>query len=425
MIQRGGQVLSTGEIGLVKCLRQQKMLPGETIQGNILGDVKMEALRERNALRLNAHIGVFATPIRWLDSNWVSYVKAGPTSNTYSLSFDSNIPGDFIGLGGNVFRRIQRYWRRAFERVYNEWYKWPEDSDVVLTSFSDNTRFTRFPAVNLEHSWTRCRSDVDTDHVADRVAPATSSLDVRDLAEAQSRFRAAMEMDVLSYNRYMELLQERFGSSGSREADQVPILVFQDELGVAPRSFSASDAAGLGQWASFYDFEVNAPFEFTAPEHCILTYALTIRFAPISEEVHPLANDRLTWAEEVGDPGLLAALRPQDVQLRDLLDTTSSTSLGYLPAGWQWRCQNNQIGYRVNIRDSFPYMEQPTTQAQARDSSLTKPAFRSASLQDYVVDVYCSEKSMSPIPGAESSYYSGMDGGKSSDNPYPHLGKVK
>lgn len=76
--KRGGHTLKTGKIGRVNCLRQQIMMPGERINCNMSGKVRLEALRERDVMRINAHLGVFMTPLRWLWSDFTDYVKQGP-----------------------------------------------------------------------------------------------------------------------------------------------------------------------------------------------------------------------------------------------------------------------------------------------------------------------------------------------------------
>lgn len=418
-MNRGGTILTTGKIGYAKPVRQQIMMPNETLKCNVSGKVKMAALRERDALRINAHLAVFMTPIRWLEPNWTDYVREGPnTSKTISFVTAN---ASHLGLGGNNVRSLQKYWQDAPLRVYNEWYKWPEFADKSSSDIAEEG----LPAVNLEHSWTRCKETGEPDDLADKQVDGTT-LTVQELAEVQARYRAAIQREVLSYERYQEILRELYGADGSREVDQVPIKVFEDDIGVNPRSYPATDSAGLGQWASLYDFGLNANFTVSAPEHCILTYMLTVRFAPISEEVHPMANNRLSWFEQVGDPSMIASMPPQPVELRDCFAINLSTPMGYLPAGWQWRTGNNIIGRNIDQRDSFPYMQIPQTAEAAKDATARHNAFSSQSLGDFVVDGYALENSYAPVPNAEQSFYVGMKGGgKGSKAPYPKTGKVK
>ena len=430
MIQRGGEILTTGTIGRLKVLRQQLVRPGETLDCRLSGEVNMESLRERDALRINAYVAAFMTPVRWLEPEWARYVKEGPTT-TRNVSYVNTI-GDWFGLGGDKPRNLPAFWVNAVYRIYNEWFKWPEDLDrldlgggVGVTGPEPD-----LPCVNLEHSWTRMRDQALPEDASNiEAAAAGNTLSVVDLAETQARFRAAVQREVLTYGRYMEVMKELFGAPGSREVDQVPIKLDDDSVGVNPRSIPATDAAGLGQWQSLYDFNIDFGFDLTAPEHCVLTYVLVIRFKPMTEEIHPLSHQYLTWEELVGDASILSALPPQPVQSGELFDVgaTSSFNLGgHLPAGWQWRAQNNIVGALIDRRDSFPVMRIPSSLGACRDATRRVDAFRSSSLGDFRVNLYASEMSESNMPNALSSHFVGMkDAGKGDGSPYPKQGKVK
>ena len=68
-------------------------------------------------------------------------------------------------------------------------------------------------------------------------------------------------------------------------------------------------------------------------------------------------------------------------------------------------------------------MLSPSTQENAKDATRVRPAFRSSSLGDYMVDLYVSESTRSPIAGSLESYFSGMTG-KGSDAEFPKQGKM-
>jgi len=418
---RGGQTIKSGKIGRVNCVRQQICLPGETLDINMKGTVKLESLRERDTLRINAHLGVFSTPLRWLWSGWPDYLKEGPAGATAPPLIPVEAL-DALGIGsyshGGGVTDVPQFWRDAYLRVYNEWYKWPEDADV--TAVNDNGNI----AVPLQHVWNRGRYDVDPGDTADYTVASGTDFDVRDLAAIQARFRSSIERDVLSYNRYMELVSEMYNADGSREVDQVPRMVDQIEVGVTPREMPATDGASLGQWQSLVDFDIDHQLRnVVCPEHCILTYMLTIRFAPIIEGRAPLSRLPGSWAETVGDPEMLEAMMPVDLEQREVTPTANATSLGYVPAGWQWRSGFDVVGQAVDVRDSFPYMEYPSTAANAKDATRIKPAFRSQSLGDYMADIYISESSRSPIGGSLESYFSGMTG-RGSKAEFPKQGKM-
>ena len=405
---RGGLTLKTGKIGRVNCLRQQLLMPGERMNVGINGSVRLETLRERDVMRINAHLACFMTPVRWLMSDWPDYVKEGDaTLITPGLS--SALDWSQFGIGCYESSPTSNYWD-VFEdnilRVYNEWYKWPDRADV--TTLEADGHGPR--AVPLAKAWNRARSSASPSDAGDYLVSSGSNFDVRDLAEMQARFRGAMKRDVLSYNRWMELINDVWKGDGSREVDQVPIMLDQVEVGVNPREMPATDGASLGQWQSMFDFAVNHDINgIVAPEHCIISYFLVVRFASVLEGIMPLAKTQnMDWFETVGDPEYLSSAAPTEVTLSDVMRTTSATSLGYLPAGWRWRCGHDVIGKAIDIRDSFPYMLQPSTSDEAKDASRVKDAFRSQALDDYMVDIYFDEKTVQPIGDSMDSYMSGM-----------------
>lgn len=425
--RRGGTTLKTGKIGRVNCLRQQLLMPGERQNVRIKGKVRLESLRERDVLRINAHLAVFMTMVRWVQPNFPTYMKEGPTTaqtlntvggddNWSKLgigSYNSGANGDFLQM-----------FQDSALRIYNEWYKWPEDADV--TSWPNNGP----KAVPLSTPWSRCRYDSSPSDSGDyNIDVSGANMDVRELAKVQARFRSAMKRDVLSFNRWIEYLKQTYkGSDPSREVDQVPIMLDQVEVGVNPREIPATDGASLGTWQSLFDFEVDHLIRgIVAPEHCIVTYMLTVRFAPMIEGAMPLATDVNDWYEMTADPEYLAAAEPVAVTRDHLQQTDTATSFGYLPAGWPWRCEHDVVGKSVDIRDSFPYMLNPTTQAECKDATRVKDAFRSQALDDYLVDVYFREDSYQPIRTAMDSYYSGMAdtaiGVRRSNDEFPEGGK--
>ena len=388
------------------------------------GKVRLETLRERDVFRINAVMATFMTPLRWLWSGWPDYVKSrGQNGLIPTLTGEPNLAKYGIGATNSaiVTQGCNRWWLDSLLRIHNEWIKHPEDADI--TTWDDDGSI----AVPLSKNWSRARYDASPDSAGDYNVASATQFDVRELARIQGKFRAAMKTDVLSYNRWMELVKQTWKGDGSREVDQVPIMLDQVEVGVNPRDMPATDGASLGQWQSIYDFDVDHQIRgVTAPEHCIITTVLIVRFASITEGRHPLAQNQVPWVV-IADPEELASLQPQNVQLDEVFMTDSSTSIGYLPAGWQWRSDHDVIGSRIDAADSFPYMNAPTTQAECKDATRIKDAFRSQRLGDYVADIYFKEESYQPMGTAMDSYMSGMmdhtrNIGNSGDE-FPHTGK--
>lgn len=430
---RGGLTLKTGKIGRVNCLRQQIMMPGERINMSINGSVRLESLRERDAMRINAHIATFMTPLRWLWPEFTDYVKEGP-SGSRVIPTTTETDGDWSKYGIGAYapagfpytKPMFKHFKDAPLRIYNEWYKWPEHADATTWDIDGNI------AVPLSAPWSRARYNIDPDVNETQFYTGGASYDVRDLADVQAKFRSAMKRDILSYNRWMELVQDTWKGDGSREVDKVPIMLDQANVGVNPREMPATDGASLGQWQSLYKFDVDHQINgIVAPEHCIITTMLVVRFPAVTETFHPLASQNvipLDYYEFTGDPEYLSTAQPQLVFADEIFSTGALFQVGEMPAGWQWKAPHDVIGKRIYDKGSFPYMRQPTSQDECKDATRVYDAFRSATLGDYYCDIYFRESSIQPIGTAMDSYFSGMvdhtkNVSQTSDN-FPKTGKM-
>ena len=425
MINRGGLTLKPGKIGRANVLRQQLMMPCEQMYVRLSGDVKLETLRERDNLRINAQLCGFMQPVRWCDPNWVTYIKEGADTATVTTKRSVTDLSKFgIGTKYDSATNILDIYNQSLLNIHNQWLKWPEDSDISGEWPDDGSI-----CVNLSKPWTRCRYSMTPDDSSDYLVSSGSNFDVRTLANVQAKFRSAQKLDSFSFGRWQAICQEMWGADGSREVDKVPVLFCQENVGVRPRDLPATDGASLGQWQSILDFQVDHTVNgLVAPEHMIITWILIVRFEPITESIHPLASQYMDWQELVADPEYLSAASPVDVQLRELFATASTTQLGQLAAGWQWRSDHDVIGGRIAAMDSFPMMEMPTTQLNAKDSTRVKPAFRSSRLGDYQADIYFTETCRQPIGTAMDSYLAGMTdqtkGKYQSNSEFPKGGKM-
>lgn len=131
-VRRGGYTLKSNKIGIVNCLRQQILMPGERMDVSINGSIRLESLRERDVLRINAHLATFMTPLRWLWSGYPTYVKEGPSGASGVVPTISVQNPSMYGIGADDTASspsIARHFLENYLRIYNEWYIWPEDAD--------------------------------------------------------------------------------------------------------------------------------------------------------------------------------------------------------------------------------------------------------------------------------------------------------
>ncbi|MDE0684977.1 MAG: major capsid protein, partial [Candidatus Poribacteria bacterium] len=222
-VNRGGVVMATGKIGVIRCVRQQLLYPGETVKTSINGQVNLETLRERDGVPINARLDVFLTPLRWLWSDYPDWLREGPATSKTPPVESGNVQCALLGIGNDIISGVYKFWQQALLRIYNEHYKHPEIADKTAIGTSDNA----LPAVPLPISWSRMRTTFDVDNTSDVAftLPSSRSLDIRTLREVEQKYIAAQQRENLTYERWIPMLREMYNSRGSNEVDKVPFHV--------------------------------------------------------------------------------------------------------------------------------------------------------------------------------------------------------
>lgn len=447
---RGGVVLKTGRIGRLNILRQQVLLPGEVITPSIVGSVDVTPMRETDSTFINARLDAFLMPIRWLDSSFTDYVNQGGTkpfgtvscypgalglpdygSDNYvnpTLAFSgiSGVPSG--GFSSYPAQTLPKVFANSVVKVYNNWWRWPEDSEVAQSDVISTSNRDGMAVQNLPIWWTRLHKDEPDVTEAPLVGTSPNQkVSMKNMRNYQAHYQTNLVEDWLGHGRYLDQMRALWRSKGSREVDQVPMKVGSTTLNVSPYELKATDSEGLGASATFHDFRVGHNFgPISMPEHAILVYTLCVRFLPIAErEQCPVAT---MWRNKgdfdredlLGIPVELARQTPRPVLHKMIkADTASgSTIVGWMPAGWHWRAGWNCVDQRIDARGTWPLysgLEQSDgktdTAKELRDATQFNPAFVSESYGDYTCRLRFSEPSRSPIPGAMS----GITGGSGSD----------
>lgn len=375
-------------------------------------------MREQRATRFHAHVEGWAVPVRWIETDWDDKIKNPDYSGTV-LTAASDVATyglDDLGLGrghsidSNANRPYQIF-IAAPARIWNEYLKWPEDNDSV--SWAQDGRH----AVALDSYYTRIQKSgwsQDIVTAADYEYETTQSgsrekFDIRELNRFVTAYKVDQSLDWYANTRYQAALRNLWGVDSTREVDRVPMSLGFDAGLLGGRNLFATDAEGLGTVSGIHEFSLSHRFKpFTAPEHMVVVYMLCIRLPSVSQgEINPLAlsNRARTWDDEVGEFRQLASRPPEPVARRDLTDVTASTTIGLMPSGWRWRNRWNFIGEEIATRDSFPIsnaLEAEVDIRGMRQADNVNKAFKSQSLQDFIVDVNFQEhvdNSVAP-PGA-------------------------
>lgn len=422
---RGGKSLVCGDIGRLRCLRQHLLLPGERMQTSISGHCRLGGLREQTSVYLHSRIDAFAIPLRWLVPNFTDYIQEGLTTShtipTLTGTWTTQ-PDWTTNLGiGRLTHDFAAFWAQAVISVWNEWYRWPEDARENVAT-PDIAFFQNHgkECVNLPSPATRLH-DAPSIDTSEKDVGAVSNFDVRQLAYTQALFNQAATQDWTSQDRYMSFLQDIWRAQGSREVDKVPIKLRDSAvLSVNPRDMYATDSSGLGEVMSINNFGISHKWDFVAPEHMVVGYYMLNRFQPIFERpVSPMAYpDDFGYEVMQGDPIVLGSMQPQGVKSREL-NVGGSSTIGYLPAGWQWRDGHDHVDERLALYSTFPLLDTDSmtlTASKFRDASDVGDAFRSLRLRHWFADIDFNVAVDSMVPPAGSSIVSNLGNRRAKGN---------
>lgn len=415
---RGGKTLCVGNIGKMKVLRQHILLPGERLKPSVKGHVKLSGLRQQTSIYLNAQIEAFATPVRWLDTNFPAYITEGVSTAqtlatmTAPVSEQDQNAVSQLGLG-HVNKAFWKVFIQAPIKIHNEWFRWHEDAKRSVTTptyamYADHG----MTCVNLPSAATRIHA-VPTIHADESDVPSATIMDVRTMVQYQARFEQAAKTDWEGADRYNVFHQDIYGAKGNNEVDQIPTrLAKGNSISVHPRDFYASDGASLGEIMSINNFNLDHEWRnYVAPEHMVITYVLLLRFSPVLQDglAPGVYVSETPYSYYQGDPNIIAAKAPELIAAMEIAAEGDTTTIGTLAAGWQYREGHNHIDKQIRDTTQFPLLDGQTISAAGyRDASqINESAFRSIALRHWFADLDFNIQVHSRIAPAGASIVAG------------------
>ena len=405
----GGDINTTGKIGMMNVIRQEWMLPGTYCNPTIDGFARLSPMREQETSKIHAHLEAFITPVRWLWTSWPQYLTDG--KDTALSPPTATIKPDNYGLGSYNDVEVYQWFKDAPLRVYNEYVKWPENDDITAIDLSQEV------AVALPAYYTRLQSQdhLSGDHyeLETKASGSREKFDLRDLNKQMARYRNEVPRDWIVHGRYNALVKEAYGARGNNEVDKVPFSFSPMSKMIKGRNQWATDGDNLGGLTSIHDFDMKHHFgEIHVSEHSVLTIILIVRFPSVANgEVNPVAvATGKEWEDIVGDAGMLANRPPVSVTKKELDGKSGTTHFGYLPSGWQYRARWSNVGKKINERSTFPLLSGlggATSAARLRDANRILDCFRSDALDHYLVKADFKLNASSDIGDPKASLFAG------------------
>ena len=417
---------SVGKLGRVLPLMYLPVYPGDIVDIQEQIYVNMSPLRR--AIMLDANVSVVSFFVRHrhiYDTNWTTFIEEGyDTSETLATDTANNQDLEFMpGWISNAVQASKPKWyTQAYLDIWNYWYK-PKAQYAVNTNdaswtsvpfsdgFSQDTLNYGFIAANMQNAlWTQtvnkslAAADVDLD-----VSGAT--LDIRDIEQQQARARTETQRDWFNYN--YENIIDQLGGNAPIDAEPRPEKLWQDTQFMSGENIRLTDNQSAGGVVGRPGTIVNhmIPSRFI-PEHGTIWTMLLVRYPAVStKETHYLVRKTNDYKNAVMDPNVVMTEKPVELQIADIFDSASNSTLSYLPYGHWHRSHPTHVHKLYEDRLGFSFAKPvPTADIGENfyDISIDDANFQSTQLGHFNVQAKNNIFVQRCIPEADASIFAGM-----------------
>jgi len=262
----------------------------------------------------------------------------------------------------------------GYAKIWNEYFRVPTASGDAIseTAWLTGTEEVLFgkQCGYLPTIWS---TGIDTDiTTADyQVTLTADTLDLLELSQLQGRYKSEITRSWFA-RRYRDVLNSAFGSDVSQnfEIDQRPYLLARNVQWFSGYDVDGTGDANLGTFAGKGAgvCELNMRRKFFE-EHGTLWIMALLRFPTVHEqEVHYLTQKaQPTYKEIAGDPSVINAEPPLDMNIDDFFPLGTATSIGELPYAQWYRMQPSSVHSEYSSVDGFAFEDDlPTNKDTAR-----------------------------------------------------------
>jgi len=429
------KAMVTGHIGRLQTLQIYPVVADDSFELEASGIIRLSPLRREVVSEWQIDVHGFFVPHRHIyGSAWALMLKEGVDSpatgiTPYSIAAASrNAP--YLGVPA-LAATTPKWLIDGYNWIWDQYYRIPyQPSDATMGTFptgaagTADERWRKYGRLCARLDGpltmtTRVNSGGaiswrDLDYATDTDVAAVATLDVADLARVQGELRSEIQATYFS-DRYRDVLNSKFGTSVSIDADQRPELLFSETFMMSGHDVDGTDQATLGSFVG----KANGSVRFYMPrkhfnEHgCIWVMAL-VRPEHINQaELHPLTKVAETYLNTVADPAQWENREPEPTAWSDWINTTTPTTgqtQYYTPFGSHYRIQPNRIHPDLDFSAGYPWsvINDPSGQLFLYHSdSEYGNCFTSVQFGHYQIALEIQADAWRRIPKPEASIFTG------------------
>lgn len=418
-------IFDAGKIGRLQTISTVPVIAGDSYEENLVGSLRLSALRRGLAADSTVDILSFYVPHRHIFGEaWEEFLRNGVNSTPLPMgdvAWSSSHCAHLGISGGSFDENPLNYFSPSkvlldgYDQIWNEYFKVPYEVDQFyppsVQPDSDYGKYGRACA-NLKSIWTTPLPP-ESGNSADYVLAAdgtSATLNIQTLSRAAANLQTTQERDFFM-DRYRDIM-DNFGGSASTDADQRPTLMKRTTFWASGYDVNGTDQQTLGQYSGRVQqsFKHQVP-RFFCPEHGMIWTMALVRF-PVThqKENHLMSSDlNFPWTYEniAGDTAVNQNRGPQTVNSNQLFGAVAGVGYEFEVPDTQWyRTQPDKVHGDYADAQGFPFLTHiPSDKYDALyvDSTDFDQMFQTDQLGHYQIQARKNVNIMRRLPDARST----------------------
>jgi len=414
----GHLIFTCGAVGRLQTLSCIPCLPGDGVELDLVGALRLSPLRRGMAVDSVVDICTFYVPHRHVYGDvWMDYIEEGyDESQTLTTeTFASGQPVDCFGCGTvGTGVPLPSWYRVGYQAIWNNFFRAPtivaERTDP-LTAWNDQEKQYGLACMKLKNYWTTLLKNGVT--AADyNVSAAGAVVSLLDIDQQRGYLRTEQEREFFNI-RYRDIISS-LGGKTTIDADKRPDLLMRSTVWASGYDVDGTSEASLGQFSGrvVQSFRHRVPRWF-APEHGNIWTVALLRFPVVHEQENPffLNNPNPTYAQLAGDPEIVSSQPPYGLRLSDVFSTSADNTIrGYIPFGNWYRTHPSLVHSDFDALNGFPWefaLPNSDTDMVMLNPDYYDTVFQTQQLKHWQIHARMNAPWMRRLPSARSSLMMG------------------
>lgn len=364
-------IFNSGKIGRIQTLDTTLVLPGDSVEQNLVGAFNLSQLRRGLTVDSKVDIFTFYVPHRHIYGNdvWTEFIEQGvdggalPAGATFTPEQGAYLGIPQAEVGDQDARAWPKWLTDGYWRIINEYFKDPRGADLIPPTtvvVSDENTYGR-AACHLNAIWNsplEFTSVLDSEQFVDTTGDVFT---VTELSQAVAHLHTKEERQMFM-QRYRDIIDKQ-GGNAPKDAEQVPTLLKRTSMWASGYDVEGTGVDSLGQYSGRVQTEIKHMVpRFFCPEHGTIWTLALVRFPPTHQyEIDFLkSKTQPTYTEIAGDSDVSAGWPRRDVRINELFLNADPEQIVIAQDQW-YRYKADYVHRNYGLLQGYPFLNNTVT----------------------------------------------------------------